>query len=98
MFEGTITAASAAPGAESTLRSLDWPEIVARLAAGRDLRAVFARPLVAGGSFAPRAVAGIARAGPEKRSINFDALAGGKWPAATTSASAPAVGFGDRDN
>ena len=98
MFEGTITAASAAPGAESTLRSLDWPEIVARLAAARDLRAVFARPPVAGGSFAPRAAAGIARAGPEKRSINFDALAGGKWPAATTAAFAPAVGFGDRDN
>ena len=98
MFEGTITAASADPGAESALRPLDWPEIVARLAAARDLRAVFARPVVSGGSFVTRAAAGIARAAPHERSINFDALAAGKWPASTTAATAPAAGFGDRDN
>ena len=47
MFEGTIIAASAKPGAANALRPLDWPEIVARLAAARDLRAMLARAPVA---------------------------------------------------
>ena len=95
MFEAAIAFRMPEPGAEGALRALDWAEIVARLAAVRDLRAVFARPVVAGGGFVPQAAAGIARAG--ERGVNLGSLAGSKWADANTAATAGSAGNGDRD-
>ena len=95
MFEAANSFRLPEPGAEGALRTLDWAEIVARLGAVRDLRAVLARPVVAGGGFVPQAAAGIARA--SERGVNLAALAGGKWADATIAATAGSAGNGDRD-
>ena len=95
MFEAANSFRVPEPGAEGALRALDWAEIVARLAAVRDLRAVLARPMLAGGGFVPQAAAGIASA--SERSVNLAALAGGKWVDAKTGATAGSAATGDRD-
>ena len=95
MFEAANTFRMPEPGAEGALRTLDWAEIVARLAAVRDLRAVLSRPALAGGGFVPQAAAGIAGVG--EPAVNLAALAGGKWVDATTVATAGSAATGDRD-
>ena len=95
MFEAANTFRMPEAGAEGALRALDWPEIVARLGAVRDLRAVLSRPAVSGGSFVPQTAAGIAS--PSERGVNLAALAGGKWVDAKTGATAGLAGKGDRD-
>ncbi len=95
MFEAANAFRLPEPGAEGALRALDWPEIVARLAAVRDLRAVLARPVLVGGGFVPQAAAGIAS--PSELGVNLAALAGGKWVDAKTAATAGSAGSGDRD-
>ncbi|GGE02923.1 hypothetical protein GCM10011515_23170 [Tsuneonella deserti] len=82
---------------QGALRTLDWSEIVARLSATRDLRAVLARPVGAGGGFVPEAAAGIAGAVEGERGVNLPALAAGKGAGVTIAAAAPWVGCGDRD-
>ncbi len=98
MFESAITFQSTETGAAGSLRAIDWAEIVARLAATRDLRALFARPAVTGGGFAPQTATGIARATAGERGVNLAALATGKWADPTTAAAARPTGRGERDN
>ena len=98
MFEAAIVFPDMETGPQGDLRALDWAEIVARLAAARDLRAVFARPVVQGGGFVPQTAAGIAGEGRNERGVNLAALATGKWPEVTIAAAAPHSGHGDRDN
>jgi len=95
MFEAANTFRMPEPGAEGALRALDWAEIVARLAAVRDLRAVLSRPVLAGGGFVPQVAAGIACA--SERGVNLAALAGGKWVDAKTVATVGSTANGDRD-
>jgi hypothetical protein len=96
MFEGILPSpASAGSGA---LRAPAWPELVARLAAARDLRGTFARP---GGapfaSFAPIAASELASRDADKGSVNRDALVDGKGDGDTTKAAAQLAGHGDRE-
>ena len=97
MFEAAIMPRAAAPGPGGALRPLEWTEIVARLGAARDLRAVIARPAIEGGGFVPRAAAGIAASVHGERAINLAALATGKCADTTNTAAARATGRGDRD-
>ena len=108
MFESAIIAATGrAVHAETVrgLRPLGWSELVARLAATRDLRALMASPVGAPASFAGRAnlafVEGLppwsvdtaqAREGP----VNLDALGGGKSPPAIHSATVEEAARGDQ--
>jgi hypothetical protein len=96
MFEAAFPPRVPEAGPDGALRALDWSDIVARLAATRDLRAVLARPAIAGGGFAPETAAGIA--GEGERSVNLAALATGKRADPTTAAAVPSMGRGDRDN
>jgi hypothetical protein len=98
MFETAIPSPVAELGAAGTLRAIEWSEIVARFGAMRDLRALFARPAVAGGGFVPQVATGIAGPSVGERNINLAALATGKWTTPTTAAAARASGHGDRDN
>ena len=98
MFETALPSSVADSGATGALRAVEWSEIVARFGAMRDLRALFARPAVAGGGFVPRVAAGIAGRSASERNINLAALATGKWTTPTTAAAARASGHGDRDN
>ncbi|MXO75514.1 hypothetical protein GRI40_09830 [Altererythrobacter aerius] len=100
MFErpiiNSVAAASGCHEPEAgALRALDWHELVARLSAQRDMRALFARPCAAGGSFAPGAAAGIATHADHRdgcqRPVNFAALSSPEWPAAM-----PVAGGADR--
>ena len=98
MFEAAFPPRAPEPVGDGALRALDWSEIVARLAATRDLRAVLERPIVRGGGFAPQTAAGIAGDAADERSVNLAALATGKWADPTTAAAVPSSGRGDRDN
>ncbi len=98
MFESAIASQTAETGAAGSLRAIDWAEIVARLAATRDLRALFARPVVSGGGFVPHAASGIAARPADEPGINLAALATGKWADVTIAAAARPMGDGDRDN
>ena len=98
MFEAAIASQTAQTGDTGPLRAIDWAEIVARIGATRDLRALFARPTLVGGGFVPQTAAGIARPMAAQRSINLAALATGKWADPTTAAAARPSGRGDRDN
>lgn len=86
MFEASITPAIAQTGAPGTLRPLEWSEIVARLGAARDLRAMLNRPIPSGspsmGSFASRAGSGSGSAADGERDVNHGALGRGKAPTA----------------
>jgi hypothetical protein len=97
MFETAIALPQAQQDASGALRALTWHEIVARLGAARELRALFARPAVQGGAFAPRSAAGIASAEAREPRINLAALSAGKWADATTAAAAIRADHGDRD-
>ena len=96
MFEAAFPPRAPASAPEGALRPLDWSEVVARLAATRDLRAVLARPLVQGGGFAPQTAAGIASQG--ERGVNLAALATGKCADSKTATAVQLMGRGERDN
>jgi hypothetical protein len=97
MFEGKIIKPVTEPATPGALRAFDWQELVARLSAARDVRAMFARPLVAGASFHPQFAAGIAASPHDEPPVNFAALACVKWPAVTGRGSADKAGIGDRE-
>ena len=97
MFETAIALPQAQHDAVGALRAIEWHEIVARLGAARDLRALFDRPALQGGAFVPHSAAGIAGEGACEPSINLAALSGGKWADATTAAAATRADHGDRD-
>ena len=97
MFEAALSLRVPETKPDGALRALDWGEIVARLAAMRDMRAVLARPVVQGGGFVPRAASGIAAHAANERGVNLAALATGKWPDRTIAAAARPTGHGDRD-
>lgn len=96
MFEAAITSASAEPGVENALRPLDWCEIVARLAAARDLRAILSpsASLTRSASFA--AGAGTTCALHGQPAVNLDALGGGKAPAMISVATETKAATGDQ--
>jgi hypothetical protein len=96
MFEAAFPPRAPDSVPEGALRPLDWSEIVARLAATRDLRAVLARPFVRGGGFAPQTATGIA--GQGEPGVNLAALATGKCADSKTAAAAQPTGRGERDN
>ena len=79
------------------LRPLDWAELVARLNAARDMRAVLGRPRLGGGSFAPLSAAVLAHSYGE-RGVNLDALACGKRHEGMNAETALVAAIGDRDN
>ncbi|WP_120716781.1 hypothetical protein [Tsuneonella amylolytica] len=108
MFESAIFAATG-PAKNSVtardLRPLAWGELVARLAATRDLRALMASPVPGSASFGGRAdlaffvdppppSALIAQARQEP--VNRDALGGGKSPPAIHSANVEEAARGDQ--
>lgn len=67
--------------AERALAAIAWPELVARLAAQRDLRRVLlAGEVGSAASFNPTAAAMLSNRGEGKRDINRDVLAHGKYP------------------
>jgi hypothetical protein len=97
MFEAAFSPNAVQMAPQGALRALDWAEVVARLTASRDLRAVFARPPVHGGGFVPQAATGIAGPVAGERSINLAALATGKCADDTIAAAVRPTGRGDRD-
>jgi hypothetical protein len=108
MFESAIIAATGRTVLGETgrgLRPLAWGELVARLAATRDLRALMASPMPGSASFGgrvdlaffedpPPASARIARGRQEP--VNRDALGGGKSPPAIHSATVEEAARGDQ--
>lgn len=97
MFESAAPFHSPEPPAGGVLRELDWNEIVARLGAARDLRALFTRPMPQGGGFMPQTAAGISEREAGEPGVNFAGLSHGKWADATTAAAAFSADHGDRD-
>jgi hypothetical protein len=96
MFEAAFPPRAPDLAPEGALRPLYWSEVVARLAATRDLRAVLARPLASGGGFAPQTASGIA--GERERGVNLAALATGKCADSKTAIAVQPMGRGERDN
>jgi hypothetical protein len=97
MFEAANPFRAPDYGADSALRPLGWHELVARIAAARDTRELFARPALHGGGFVPHAAAGIGRGLTGERGINLGSLSDSKWPDVTRAAAAPTAGHGERD-
>ena len=99
MFEGIAPSASPDPAADTgALRPVVWPDLVAKLAAARDLRALFvadARQSFA--SFAPVAAQALAGCGHAERDINPDALTRGKFHGPTRVSAADEARGGDRE-
>ncbi len=87
MFEAAIQPATLDSGA--ILRPLDWGELVARLSAARDMRALLTRPTSDASSFGARALAGLPHdslGGDQgEPGVNLDAL-GPMKPLATIQA------------
>ena len=95
MFEGHINKAGFAEPRESVgLRQFCWTELVARLAATRELSGEIAR--TGEGDFS---AFGEARRASEKgkRAVNQDGLNDGKVSDVTRSATAPDAAHGDRE-
>ena len=97
MFESAISLPTPDQATEGALRQLEWSELVARLGAVRDMRALFARAAPQGGGFVPRAAAGISGSAPGERGVNLAGLSGSKWADAITAAAASCADHGDRD-
>ena len=97
MFESAVPLHSSEPPCGVALRALEWSEIVARLGAAQDLRALFARPASPGGGFMPHTAAGIAAGAASEPGVNFAALSHRKGADATTAAAASRADHGDRD-
>lgn len=97
MFERLITNPCDDAPTDGALRTLDWQELVGRLAAARDMRALFTPALVHGGSFTSMAAEGVARECESQRGVNLGSLTRGKWDDATAAAAAMRAAHGDRD-
>lgn len=97
MFEASLIAAQPAIDSSGGLRPLAWGELVARLTAAHDVRALLARPNRMGGSFAPLVATGLVR-GRGERGVNLEALASGKSPAGNCAAAVHTAAIGERDN
>jgi hypothetical protein len=97
MFEKAIPIPAGPAAVGGALRPLDWGELVARLGAARDLRALFARSDFAPASFAPELGAGAMSFVGAKPYVNPDGLAGGKTGSAKGVATVPAAEQGDRE-
>ena len=95
MFEAAINRTLGGRDPAGGLRALDWHELVARLAAAREVRAVIARA-PGSGSFAPHSAAGLSASDGEP-GVNLDALACSKWPEAMIAGTAPGAATGDRE-
>ena len=76
----------AEPGEGTALREIQWAELVARLAASREIRGAMAHPVAANRSSSFGALAGAPAVvvEPGKRDVNPDALGNGKRVVATT--------------
>jgi hypothetical protein len=99
MFEGNIAhpTRDAVPG-QASLRPLEWPALVAQLAAARDLRAALGRTnRVPGGSFARLAAGADERVNESDPGINHGGLAHGKSTAAIIAAVADTAADADRE-
>ena len=84
--------------ADGELRAIAWPELVARLAAQRDLREVLlSRDNDGRASFNPAAAAMLAGRDGGKPPVNRDALSHGKYPWATKPDTATGAAEGDRE-
>jgi len=99
MFEGSIPSVSPAGPAEAgALNALAWPELVAKLAAVRDFRAVMAGPQRGSlASFAPHAAQALVGRDFGELPVNPDGLGRGKPHRAKTLASADHAGKCDRE-
>ena len=99
MFEGNVPI----PGhdaavTERELRAVAWPELVARLAAQRDLRRVLlARDDSASASFNPCAAALLTRGEDYKQPVNRDVSVDGKRQQAQATDAAFGATEGDRE-
>lgn len=84
MFEGNLQIPdTGTAGTEGELRAIAWPELVARLAANRDLRRVLlTRDDSASASFNPCAAALLSRGEDYKHAVNLDVSVDGKYPTA----------------
>ena len=103
MIEGKLSSvvAEQAVGA-GALRAFAWDELVAKLAAARDLRELFAGSRGESlASFAPQAARSLALCGSaeeaDQGSVNPDALGAGKGVRAKTIAAAGEAGDCDRE-
>jgi hypothetical protein len=92
MFEAAILPVAAT--SRGALRPLDWGELVARLAAARDLRTLLLRSAGHPASFAAGAATLLAGGG--EPGVNLDALGGGKAAAAINAAAAGEAVMGDQ--
>lgn len=103
MYEANLSSITAAQADDSgAMRAFEWDELVAKLAAARDLRGLFAAARGdSPGSFAAGAAHAFAIAektsSPNKGSVNPDALGAGKRPGARTVAAAVEAGDCDRE-
>ena len=97
MFERLITNPGEDAATDGALRTLDWQELVGRLAAARDMRALFMPSLVHGGSFTSGAAESMARDCESQRGVNLGSLGSGKRADATKAAAASTADHGDRD-
>lgn len=99
MYESTLEIPGRSDAhAGQELAAIAWPDLVARLAARRDLR----RVLLAGeaghaASFNANAAALLAGQAHGKRDINRDALVDGKQPWANNAEAADSAAAGDRE-
>lgn len=99
MFEGTLPSVSPHGSAKAgAMRAVAWPELVAKFAAARDLRTLWAggtRQSLA--SFATGAAGALGHFGDVKPPVNPDALVDGKGLWARTIAAADDARDGDRE-
>jgi hypothetical protein len=99
MFEGLVSSVSPQQAAEpGTFRAVEWPDLVAKFAAARDLRELFAadarRSLA---SFAPDAAQALAGCAQAERDVNPEALSHGKFHGPTEVSAANDARDGDRE-
>ena len=91
--------ARAEAAAGDALAAIAWPDLVAKLAARRDLRRVLlAGEPGTGASFNPVAAAMLAGLAGGKRDVNPEALVDGKYPSANGAGAAGTAASGDREN
>lgn len=99
MYEGPIKAADLAWGEETPiLRQLRWTDLVARIAATRDLRAAPTLPADPGDDVAGSFASFHLDSGEKgQRPVNRDALSHGKLPRINSSDAANSAESGDRE-
>ncbi len=99
MFEGNLTDNGfTKPEEGAALQPLEWPVLVARLAAARDLRGVYARrKMTGGGNFANFSTEQSVNLNETGSRVNPDALADCKPHEAKMSPAAQDAETGDRE-